>query len=157
MRVAIVIASTWSWVTYKKVAPSSRPGALQLDPQLGAQLGVQRGQRLVHQGHAGAADQGAADRDTLHLAARQAGSGIIQLVRDPQRAGDGGDAGAYLGLGDACCRGAERKSQVVVNRQMRVERILLKHESDVPRGRRQPGGVAPSDDNAPGIRTLQPC
>ena len=42
---------------------------LDLDPQLGAQLGVEIGQRLVEQKHVGLAHDRAADRDALTLAA----------------------------------------------------------------------------------------
>ena len=48
--------------------------ALELEPQFGAQLGVERRQRLVHQIDRRLAHQRAADRDALHLAAGQARS-----------------------------------------------------------------------------------
>ena len=43
----------------------------QLDPHLHAQLRVEVGQRLVEQEHLRVADDGAADRDALPLAARE--------------------------------------------------------------------------------------
>ena len=58
--------------------------ALQLDPQVGAQLGVERGERFVHQVDAGVAHQRAADGDALHLAARKGGGLVVELVGDPQ-------------------------------------------------------------------------
>ena len=48
--------------------------ALELEPQFGAQLRVERGQRLVHEEDGGPAHQRAADRHALHLAAREIAS-----------------------------------------------------------------------------------
>ena len=55
--------------------------ALQLEPQIGAQLGVERGQRLVHQVDRRLAHQRAADGDALHLAAGELRRAVLELVR----------------------------------------------------------------------------
>ncbi len=62
--------------------------ALQLDPQVGAKLGVERGQRFVHQVDARVAHQGPTDGHALHLAARQARGLVVEFVRDPKDFGD---------------------------------------------------------------------
>ena len=58
---------------------------LQLQPQLGAQLGVERRQRLVHQIDGGIAHQSPPDRDPLHFAAGQARRPIPELAGDVQQ------------------------------------------------------------------------
>ena len=62
---------------------------LDLDPQFGAQLGVEIGQRLVEQIDADVAHQRAADRDALALAAGQFGrprsSSSVILQHLPRR------------------------------------------------------------------------
>ena len=52
MRSASAIASSWLWVTWTKVMPSSRLQALQLRAHLIAQERVERRERLVEQQHA---------------------------------------------------------------------------------------------------------
>ena len=60
---------------------------LDLDPQFGAQLGVEVRQRLVEQEHAGVAHQGAADRDALALAAGELRRPAIEQIGDLQHLG----------------------------------------------------------------------
>ena len=62
--------------------------ALEFDPQVGAQLGVERREGLVHQEDGRVADQRASDRDPLHLAAGQLGRAIVELGVDLQHARD---------------------------------------------------------------------
>ena len=81
----IDIASIWSWVTKRKVAPSVHLQVLELGAQRLAQLGVEVRQRLVHQEDARLAHDGAADRDALHLAARQPVGLAVEQVLDAQR------------------------------------------------------------------------
>ncbi len=56
--------------------------ALELEAQFGAKLGVQRGERLVHQIDSRLPDQRPADGNPLHFAARQRGSPIAKLALD---------------------------------------------------------------------------
>jgi hypothetical protein len=86
MRSPMVMASTWSWVTYTTVA--GRPAVAQRAVQLGqahahagAQLGVQVGQRLVEQEDLGLLDDGAAHGHALRLAARQLPRVALEQVR----------------------------------------------------------------------------
>ena len=66
---AIVIASSWSCVTWMNVIPTSCWIALQLELHLLAQLEVERAERLVEQEHARLVDERARERDALLLAA----------------------------------------------------------------------------------------
>ncbi len=70
---AIVMASSWSWVTWMKVRPDLGLDALELDLHLAAQLEVERAERLVEQQHLGVVDQRAGERDALLLAAGELG------------------------------------------------------------------------------------
>ncbi len=58
---------------------------LQLQTQLGAQLGVERRQRLVHQIDGRIAHQGPPDGDPLHFAAGQARRPVAELAGDVQQ------------------------------------------------------------------------
>ena len=53
-------------------------------------------------------------------------------------------------------RRAQREGQVVEDRQMRIERILLEDEGDVARGRRQLRHVAAADVDRAAVGLLQP-
>ena len=71
MTSAIVIASSWSCVTWTNVIPHVVLDPLQLELHLLAQLQVERAERLVEQQHARPVDERAGERDALLLAARQ--------------------------------------------------------------------------------------
>ena len=107
--------------------------ALELEPQFGAKLGVERGERLVHQIDRGLADQRPADRDALHFAARKRVARLLELVLDMQQLRDLLDPAADRFLVDAPRRRAQRKGQIVVDGQVRIKRVLLKDEGDVAR------------------------
>ena len=66
---AIVIASSWSCVTWMNVMPTSCWIALQLELHLLAQLQVERAERLVEKQHLRLVDERARERDALLLAA----------------------------------------------------------------------------------------
>src|SRR5207253_2631737 len=99
--------------------------SLELEPQLGTQLGVERGERLIHQVDGRPPDERPANRDTLHLAAGELGRAIVELGGDSQECGDLADLALDLVLGDPPYRRAQREGEIVVHREMRVERILL--------------------------------
>ncbi len=90
--------------------------ALDLDPQVGAQLGVEVGQRLVEQEHVHVAHQRAADGDALALAAGQGAGLALQQRLDLQDLGGAGDALLDLGLGHAArsCRPKDRFPSTVI-------------------------------------------
>ena len=69
MRSAMVIASSWSWVTTTKVRPEILLQVHQLELRLLAQLLVERAERLVEQQHLGPLGDRAGQRHALALAA----------------------------------------------------------------------------------------
>ena len=71
MRLATVIASSWSWVTMTKVVAGALLNAHQLELGLLAQLLVERAERLVEQHDLRLLGDGAGERDALLLAARE--------------------------------------------------------------------------------------
>jgi hypothetical protein len=71
MRVASVIASSWSCVTTMKVTPSCLLDFHQLELGFLAQLLVERAERFVEQQQLGPLGEGAGEGDALALAAGQ--------------------------------------------------------------------------------------
>ena len=111
-------------------------GGLQLLVQLGdlgthlhAQLGVQVGQRLVHQEHLGFTHDGAAQGDTLALTAGQRGRLAVQQRFNAQDGGSFLDATVDVSLGHFAQLQAE--GHVVVNRHMRIQGVALEHHRDI--------------------------
>ena len=107
--------------------------AFELEPQFGAQFCVERRQRLVHQIDRGIAHQRAADGNPLHFATREPRGLVAELSGNVKKLG-----GLFDPLADRRFRHAargrpQRESEIVINRQMRIKRVLLKHERDVAR------------------------
>ena len=97
---------------------------------LQAQAGVEVGQRLVQQQHAGHLDQRAGDGDALLLPARQlAGLAVEQLADLHEVCGLPG-AAQHLVLGGAllAAQVLQRKEYVLQHRQVRIERVVLEHQ-----------------------------
>ena len=107
--------------------------ALELDAHAFAQLGIERADGLVEEQRLGPADQRAADGDALHVAARErrrpraAAGGVM-----PERLADRADHAVDLGL--ALPDGAQREGDVLVDREVRIERVVLEDEGDVAVG-----------------------
>ena len=80
-----VIASVWSWVTYTVVVCSRRWMRVISDAHLDAQLGVEVGEGLVHEEGLGVANDGAAHRHPLALAAGEVAGLALELVGDAQQ------------------------------------------------------------------------
>ena len=100
-----------------------------LGPGLHAQLGVQVGQRLVHQEHRRVTDDGPAHGDPLPLAAGQVGRAALQVlgqVQDPGRLVDLLVDGRLRRLGQL-----EREAHVLPHGHVRVERVALEDHRDV--------------------------
>ena len=140
----------------QKRRPQIRLNPLQLDPQISAQLCIQRAERLVHQENRRATHQRPPNRHPLHFAARQVGGLVVQLVRYAQNLGHLRHFAGNLGLGCAQYRTAQRKGQIFAHGQMRVKRILLEHHRDIPFGRTVAQDRAAIDRNIPGIGGFQP-
>ena len=116
--------------------------ALELEAQVVAQLGVERRQRLVHQRDRGLAHQRAADRDALHLPARELGRRAWRACRRcAAGARPRSPCARTFGLGARPQRRAQREREVVEHAQVRVERVLLEHEGHVAQRRRGRGDV----------------
>ena len=101
-----------------------------LGAHLHPELGVQVGQRLVHQERAGLADDGPAHGDPLPLPAGQLPGLAAQQLLQFQ------DAGGLLDpAADLLLRGfpvLQAEGHVVPHGQVRVQRVALEHHGDVP-------------------------
>ena len=111
-------------------------GALDLVAQLNklgthlvTQLGVQVGQRLVHQEDLGVTHDGAADGDTLALTARERLGLTVEVLGDAQDLGSGANLAVNLVFGDLL--ELERKRHVLVHRHVGVQSVALEHHGDV--------------------------
>ena len=111
-------------------------GGLQALVQLGdlgthgnAQLGIQVGQRFVHQEDLGLTHDGAAEGDALALAAGQCLGLAVEQVLDIQDAGGGFDAALDLILGGLAQLEAE--GHVIIHRHVGVQGVVLENHGDV--------------------------
>ena len=122
---------------------------LDLDAQLGAQLGVEVGQRLVEQEHVDVAHQRAADRDALALAAgqlrRACGRAAARSAASRRRAST---RLLDLGLRHAA-RSCRPKDMFSRTRHARIERVGLEHHADAAVLRLLPGDVLAADPDLP--------
>ena len=73
IRSAMAIASSWSWVTNRKVVLDLALDILEEELHLLAQLDIEGGQRLVEQDEARLADDGPGQRHALALPAGELG------------------------------------------------------------------------------------
>ena len=103
---------------------------------LHAQLRVEIGERLVHQEDRGLTDERTSHRHTLTLTAGELPRTAVEHLGEPEMT-EGGltHPTVALGLADAAHR--ERETDVVVRRQMRIQRIVLKDHRDVTVARGQ--------------------
>ncbi len=117
--------------------------ALDLDPHLGAQLGVEVRQRLVEQKHLRIAYDAAAERDALLLAARKLLRLALQKLVQAEHGGGAVDRGLDVGFRGLLV--AQAESQIVVDAHVLVERVVLEHHGDVAVARRQVVDHLPAD------------
>jgi hypothetical protein len=118
------------------------------------QLGVQVGQRLVHQEDLRLPDDRPAHRHPLALAAGQ-GLGLAgQVLLQVQDLGGLLHPLADLVLGHP--GDLQREAHVVGHGHVRVERVVLEHHGDVPVFGRLVGDVALADQDPAGVDVLQP-
>ncbi len=96
---------------------------------LHAQLGVQVGQRFVHQEDLGFTHDGAAQSNTLALTAGQSLGLTVEQVGDVQNAGGFFHAALDFVLGGLAQLQAE--SHVVINRHMGIQSVVLEHHGDI--------------------------
>ena len=113
-----------------------------LAPHLGAQLRIEIGERFVHQANRRFRDDGAAERDTLLLAARKLGRFAEQRAETEQR-GDALEPSCTLGGG--CFAHAQTEENILSHRQVREQRAGLEYHRDAAFRRREIGYVLPAD------------
>ena len=103
--------------------------AFQLGAHLHPQLGVQIGERLVHQKRLRVADQRAAQRDALLLPAGELARMAVEEMVDAEDVGGPLHLRVELGLGDLAH--AQRKGEVLEHRLVRVEGVVLEDHRQV--------------------------
>ena len=129
--------------------------ARELGAHRDAELGVEVGERLVHEVRGGLAHHGAPHRDALALAAGElAGLAVEQLV-EAEDLRDVVHAPVDLGLGRLAHLQAER--QVLAHGHVRVERVVLEHHRDVAGAGRGVGDVAAADPTTPSVTSSSPA
>ena len=119
-----------------------------------AELRVERAERLVHEEGHRPADDGAAERDALAVAAGEAGDGLVEQIVDPKEARRLLDALANLGLAHALA--LEREADVLAHVHVRVEGEELEDEGDVAGGGAVEGDVLAAEQDAARGRQLEP-
>ena len=126
----------------------------QLRAHADAQLGVEVGERLVHQVGLRLAHHRAADRDPLALAARERARLAVDQLAQPQHARHRSDLLAHRRLRRAA--ELEREREVVPHAHVRVERVVLEHHRHVAAARRELGDLAVADPDRSARHGLQP-
>ena len=127
---------------------------LDLDAQLGAQLRVKVGQRLVKQKHRRLAHQSAADGDALALAARERGGPAVEQRAQAQHVGGGADP--LLDFGARHVRDLQAEGHVAAHAHARIKRVGLEDHGYAAVLRLLPGDIAPADPHLPGADLDQP-
>ena len=115
----------------------------QLGAHRHAQLGVEVGERLVHQEGLRLAHHRAAHRDALALAAGEGAGLAVEQRLEAERGRHLVDALLAHGLRDLAQLEAE--AEVVAHRHVRVERVVLEHHRDVALPRLHVGHVGVAD------------
>lgn len=126
---------------------------LDLGPHLVAQLRVEIRERFVEQEQVRLADDGAADGDPLTLSTRELTRIALQEIADAEHLGGFADP-----LPDFDLRSpsrAQTEADVLVDRQIGVERIILKHHRDVPLARAQIVDDCAADRDRTVVRVLK--
>ena len=128
-----------------------------LGAHLHAQLGVEVGQRLVHQERRRLAHDGPAHGDALALAARQLrrACGRAPLSSCSSRAASSTRAGRSRAAGSLAS--LQRVGDVLAHGHVRVERVALEHHGDVAVLGRGVGDVAPPMTSSPAVTSSRPA
>ena len=108
---------------------------LQLLARRMADLGVEVGQRLVHQEHLGPPDEGARDRHTLPLASRDLRRQAPEQMSDAEHPRSPVDLLASLDLGQTL--DSQGKADVAEHRLVGIESVALEDHRDPPLPGRQ--------------------
>ena len=120
---------------------------------LDTELGVQVGQRLVHEEDLGLAHDGTAHGHTLTLTTGERLGLAVQVLGQAEDLGGLAHALVDLGLGGA--GDLQGEAHVVVHGHVRVERVVLEDHGDVTVLGLNVGDVAVTDEDAAGVDVLQ--
>ena len=132
--------------------------AAELDRHALAQVGVEGAQRLVEQADAGFGDQGAGEGDSLLLAAGElAGHAGLEPGQAHEVEGGAGAAVDFLRVRDGGgLAEAQAEGDVVEDRHVGEERVVLLDDAEPPAVGRQGRDVPPVEQHAAGVGTLEP-
>ena len=124
-----------------------------LGAHLPAQLGVEVRQRLVEEERVGLADDRATHRHALALTARQVAGLALEVLVELE--GLGGRAHLLVDLGVGGLGQAQRERDVLVDGEVRVERVVLEDHRQVAVARRQVVDPLVADHHVAGGDVLQ--
>ncbi len=127
--------------------------AFELRARLQSKLGVEVRERFVHQVDGRVADDGAGQRDALLLASRE----LRRAPREQVRKADTRRrlAHAAIDLAGVDAAGAQRKGDVVEDREMRIQRVVLEHHRHVAVRRLELIDAAIADPDLAGVQRLE--
>ena len=114
---------------------------LQFDLHVAAQLAVECRERLVEKQHGGAVDEGAGERHALLLAARELIAAALAVAFEAHHGERLVHRAVDLGFGGLGTALAQAIGNVVGDRQMRKQRVVLEHHVDRPAVGRDAGDV----------------
>ena len=127
---------------------------LQFDLHLLAQFEIQCAERLVEQQHPRPSDQRPGQRDALTLSARQLRGAARRVAGQPHHVERVGGAAPALGLGHAL--DLQPVLDVLCDRHVREQGVLLEDGVDVAAARGQRGDVDAAEFDHAGRRLLEP-
>ena len=119
-----------------------------------AQLGIEVRERLVHEERLRLAHHRPAHRDALALAARELAGLAVEELLEPELRRDVPDPPGALRLRDLAQ--LEREPEVLADRHVRVQGVVLEDHRDVALARRTVGHVFVAEDDAPARHLLEP-
>ena len=134
--------------------PKSLVQTSELGPHLNPKLGVQVGERLVHQEGDGFADHRPPHRHALPLTARERRRLPLEEVLDREHLRHLSSLPLALVLRHAAEFQAER--DVLLDRHVRIQGVVLEHHRDVPLLGRKVGDLLVVDPDLPGGDFLEP-
>ena len=120
-----------------------------------AQLGVQVRERLVHEECLRLANHRPAHRNALALAARELAGLAVEELLESELLRDLPNPPGALALRDLAQ--FEREPEVLADRHVRVQGVVLKDHRDVPLARRTVGYVFVAEDDPPARHLLEPA
>ena len=149
---AMVMASSWSCVTWMKVRPTSVWIRLSSTCIWRRSLRSRAPERLIEQQHGRLVHEGAGQRDALLLTARELrglAPGNVRELHEVERLLD-------LGLQIRRAPPAQPERDVLPDVQVREQRVALEDRVDRPLVRLRPGDVLVADRDLAGRRLLEP-